>query len=69
MKKSRFSKLKGLIVSMDMKQEDLAKKLGMSNPAFNRRLNEHKDFELKEIREICKELSIPDNKIKDYFFN
>jgi DNA-binding Xre family transcriptional regulator len=69
MKKSRFSKLKGLLVEKGMRQQDFAESIGMNNTAFNRRLNEHIDFSSSEIEKICNVLNIPDKKIVEYFFN
>lgn len=68
-RKRKFLKIKARLVEKGLKQSDLAKRLGISLPALNRKLNGISDFRLSELEEIAKILDINEHQYKDYFFS
>lgn len=68
-RKRKFLKIKARLVEKGLKQSDLAKQLGISLPALNRKLNGISDFRLSELEEIAKILDIDEHQYKDYFFS
>lgn len=53
-------KLKALLMLQGLKQEDLAKYLGLSIQTINMKLNNKRSFKLQEINKICNLLKIDD---------
>lgn len=54
MEKQPYWKLKGFLAENNIKQKQVAALLGLSVPAFNKRLNgTGKDFSVREARKIC----------------
>ncbi len=57
----RYGTLKGLLVQKGIKQEDLAKRIGMDRTTFNIKINRYKgrDFTLSEAIAISNEIKEP----------
>lgn len=54
MEKQTYWKLKGFLAENNIKQKQVADLLGISIPAFNKRLNgTGTDFSVREARKIC----------------
>ena len=63
-----FRKLKGRIIQAYGAIYLFAKKLGISNNSFSRKLNNKVRFSVDDIVEISSLLDIPPNEIGAYFF-
>lgn len=63
-----YSKLLGRIREFGYTQGTLASEIGITESSMNLKLNNKANFKQKEIRLICKALSIPDSEIGVYFF-
>lgn len=58
MERQAYWKLKGFLAEKNIKQKQVADILGISVPAFNKRLNgTGTDFSVKEARKICTEFN------------
>jgi len=68
-RKKQFLKLKARLVEKGLRQSDLAKRLGISVQALNRKLNGISDFRLSELEEIAKALDIDEHQYNEYFFS
>ena len=57
----RYGTLKGLLVQKGIKQEDLAKSIGMDRTTFNIKINRYRgrDFSLSEAIKISKVIDEP----------
>ena len=54
LEKQPYWKLKGFLAENNIKQKQVAELLGISVPAFNKRLNgTGADFSIREARKIC----------------
>lgn len=53
-------RLKSLMLLQGLKQEDLAKYLGLSKQTINMKLNNKRPFKLNEINKVCELLKIDD---------
>ena len=63
-----LSKLKGLMREKGLTQEELAKRIDISKPTFNLKINWNAYFSPEEIFKIIKILGIHDSEYKEYFF-
>lgn len=63
-----YSKLLGLIKERNLRQEDLAKKIGMNPATLNLKLNHKSNFNQSQIHQICSVLEIPRSLLSEYFF-
>lgn len=68
-RKKQFLKIKARLVEKNLKQSDLAKRLGISTQSLNRKLNGLSDFRLSELEEIAKILDIDEHQYREYFFS
>lgn len=66
MNRDRFKKLKLLLVERDIKQKELAEKVGIAAVSLNQKINRNgSSFTLDEASRICDYLEIS---LDDYFF-
>lgn len=63
-----YSKLKGKIIEMFGTQSAFIEQISMSNTTFIKKMNNEVYFNQIEIEEIAQVLSIPKERIVDYFF-
>lgn len=62
-------KLRGLMLEKEITQKDLAKMLGLSQPAVNQKINNVRSMTLEEAFEIKRILQISDKDFGAYFFS
>lgn len=63
-------KLKGLLVSNGLRQEDAAKAIGISTQTFNGKINNKTDFLSSEIEKLCELLNLKNaDKVLEIFFS
>ena len=62
------NKLKAKIVEVGMTQGELARKIGISQNTFTRKISGRRDFTVGEIDRICTVLGITDNGQKAQIF-
>jgi transcriptional regulator with XRE-family HTH domain len=53
-----YRKLKALLVERGIKQKEIAELLGITLSTFNNKLNGVSDFDMGEVRTMCKYLNI-----------
>lgn len=58
----RYAKLKGRMAEYNMSQAELADKVGISLSAMNAKMNDSREFTVKEAKVICETLDIDDPK-------
>lgn len=61
-KKSPYLKLKGYLAENQIKSQDVAKLLNLTDTTFSKKINRNgQDFNAEEIRTMCKEYSLDAN--------
>ncbi len=68
MPKIDYNKLRGKIAEKGLNQKDLARKIGVSEGQFCKKLSGEYAFKQSEIVRICEVLDINTAQIGDYFF-
>lgn len=63
-----FSKLKGRIIEKNFTMEEIAKAIKISKTSFSYKINNIRDFNLREVDALIKQLDIPAEEIENYFF-
>lgn len=62
MKKTPYLKLKGFLVENQIKSQDVAKLLGLTDTSFSKKINRNgQDFNAAEIRKMCEEYKLDAN--------
>lgn len=60
--KAPYLKLKAYLVENNIKQKDVAEKLGITATSFNSKIHRNgQDFTLKEVRALCKLYNLDSN--------
>ena len=63
------AKLKAILVEKNLRQEDVAKALGISTQTFNYKINNKSEFLSSEIAKLCEILGVVDEqKVVHIFF-
>lgn len=63
------NELKAELVRQDKKYEDIAREIGISTTAFQRKINNQSEFKWSEIIKLKLYLNLSEEKFKDIFFN
>lgn len=63
-----YSKLLGKMKEMGIRQEDLAKKIGINPASLNRKLHNDTQFKQSEIQKIMSTIGVPLDEVSAYFF-
>ena len=62
-------KIKGRMKELSLTQVDIARRLNLSQPAVNQKINNIRPFDLSEAEKLADILKIPPDDFGLYFFN